>query len=54
MVVLDCKNRDKLVKAYKNGQQQSYSSEVEIIVDDINAARNIAEALKATIANCEK
>ena len=53
-VILTCKNREKLVKAYNNGTQQSYASEVTILEDDIVTARNIADALKSAIIQCEK
>jgi hypothetical protein len=53
-VTLVCKNREKLVKAYKNGAQQSYGADVEILEDDVETARNIADALRSTVIQCEK
>jgi hypothetical protein len=53
-IILTCKNREKLVKAYNNGAQQSYASEVTILEDDIVTAKNIADALKSAIIQCEK
>jgi hypothetical protein len=53
-VILVCKNREKLIKVYKNGEQQSFNSYVELAVDDVDTALNLVDALKATIGNCEK
>jgi hypothetical protein len=52
-VTLVCKNREKLVKVYKNGAQQSYGADLEILEDDVNTAKNIADALKSAIIQCE-
>jgi predicted nucleic acid-binding Zn-ribbon protein len=49
-VILPCKNKGKLVKAYKNGEQQAWGAEVKIGTDDVETARNIAEAFKSAIA----
>jgi len=54
VVVLVCKNRDKLVKAYKNGEQQAFTSDIEIALDDVDIAAGITEALKTAIGSCEK
>lgn len=54
IVVLVCKNKQKLIKAYKNGQQQSYTADIEIIDDDVETAKNIADALKNAIIACEQ
>jgi hypothetical protein len=51
-VTLACKN--KLVKVYKNGAQQAWGSEVVIETEDVETAKNIAEAFKSAIAQCEK
>lgn len=53
-VILTCKNRDKLVKAYKNGVQQAFTSAIEIALDDVDIAAGITEALKSAIGSCEK
>ncbi|MBK7710657.1 MAG: hypothetical protein IPJ37_06740 [Bacteroidales bacterium] len=53
-VIIPCKNKEKLVKAYKNGEQQAWGSEVKIGMTDIEAARNLAEAFRNAITQCEK
>jgi hypothetical protein len=53
-VILPCKNKEKLVKAYKNGEQQAWGAEVRIGTNDVETARNIGEAFKSAIAQCEK
>jgi HSP20 family molecular chaperone IbpA len=53
-VTMVCKNKEKFVKVYKNGAQQSYASEVRIVEDDVERARNIADALRAAVIQCEK
>jgi len=53
-VTLQCKNKTKLVKVYKNGEQQAWGTDVKIGVNDIETARNIAEAFKSLIIQCEK
>ena len=53
-IVLVTKNKNKLVKVYKNGAQQSYGSDVEIMEDDVDTARSIVEAFKAAIVLCEQ
>jgi hypothetical protein len=53
-VLLVTKNKNKLVKAYKNGAQQSFGSDVEVMVDDVEIARNIADAFRALIPMCEQ
>jgi uncharacterized protein YfcZ (UPF0381/DUF406 family) len=52
-VTLTCKNKEKLVKVYKNGAQQSWGTIVEIAASDIESAKNIAEAFKTSISFCE-
>jgi hypothetical protein len=53
-VILPCKNKEKLVKAYKNGEQQAWGAELRIGTDDVEKARNIGEAFKSAIGQCEK
>jgi hypothetical protein len=53
-VTLSCKNKEKLVKVYKNGVQQAWGSDVEIGTNDVETARNIAAAFKNVIIQCEK
>jgi hypothetical protein len=53
-VILSCKNKEKLVKVYKNGAQQAWGTDVEIGVTDVETARTLAEAFKSAIALCEK
>jgi hypothetical protein len=53
-ITLICKNKQKLVKVYKNGAQQSYGSDVEIVDDDIDTGKNIVEAFKLAISKCEQ
>ncbi len=53
-VTIPCKNKQKLVKAYKNGVQQAWGSEVEIAAGDIETAKNVAEAFRSAITQCEK
>jgi len=53
-VILSCKNKEKLVKVYKNGEQQAWGTGVEIGTNDAETARNIAEAFKSAISLCEK
>jgi hypothetical protein len=53
-VNLSCKNKEKLVKAYKNGAQQAWGTNVEIETNDIETAKNIAEAFRSAITQCEK
>lgn len=52
-IALSCKNKQKLVKAYKDGAQQSFASDVELLVTDVEVAKNIADALKFAIGLCE-
>jgi hypothetical protein len=53
-VTLPCKNKEKLVKVYKNGEQQAWGTDVKIGVSDIEIARNIVEAFKSAITQCAK
>jgi hypothetical protein len=51
---LTCKNKAKLVKVYKNGSQQSFGTGLDLEADDVETARNIAEAFRSAITYCEK
>lgn len=53
-VNLTCKNKEKLVKAYKNGVQQAWGSDIELAANDVETAKNIAEAFRSAITQCEK
>jgi hypothetical protein len=53
-VILPCKNKEKLVKVYKNGAQQAWGTEVRISSNDVETAKNIAGAFKSAITQCEK
>jgi hypothetical protein len=53
-VTIPCKNKEKLVKAYKNGEQQAWGSEAKLEAADVETARNVAEAFKSAITQCEK
>jgi hypothetical protein len=53
-VTLSCKNKEKLVKVYKNGTQQSWGTDVQFEASDVEIARNIAEAFRSAIGECEK
>lgn len=53
-VYLVCKNKTKLVKVYKNGAQQAWGFDVVIETEDVETAKNIAEAFKSAITQCEK
>jgi uncharacterized protein YfcZ (UPF0381/DUF406 family) len=53
-VTLSCKNKEKLVKAYKNGSQQAWGTSVVLEANDVETAKNIGEAFKSAITYCEK
>jgi hypothetical protein len=53
-VSLFCKNKEKLVKVYKNGAQQAWGSEVKFLTNDVEIARNLSEAFKFAMTECEK
>ncbi len=53
-VILPCKNKEKLVKVYKNGAQQAWGTDAELEANDVETARNIAEAFRSAITQCEK
>ena len=53
-VTIPCKNKEKLVKVYKNGEQQAWGSEAKLEEADVETARNVAEAFRSVITQCEK
>ena len=53
-VVLAIKNKQKLVKVYKNKEVQPYDDQALIIAKDIENARIISEAIKKAIPSAEK
>ncbi|HZY24717.1 MAG TPA: hypothetical protein VFE71_02730, partial [Bacteroidales bacterium] len=53
-VAISCKNNEKLVKVYKNGVQQAWGTEVKAEANDVETAKNIVEAFKSAITQCEK
>jgi hypothetical protein len=53
-VTITCKNKEKLVKVYKNGVQQAWGTEVKAETNDVETAKNIVEAFKSAITQCEK
>jgi hypothetical protein len=53
-VTVSCKNKEKLVKVYKNGVQQAWGTEVKAEAIDVETAKNVVEAFKGVIAQCEK
>src|SRR5688572_8202432 len=53
-VVLAIKNKQKLVKVYKNNEVQSYDDQALIIAKDIENARTISDAIKKAIPSAEK
>jgi hypothetical protein len=53
-VTITCKNKEKLVKVYKNGVQQAWGTEVKAEANDVETAKNIVDAFKSAIAYCEK
>jgi len=53
-VNIPCKNKEKLVKVYKNGVQQAWGTEAKIEANDVETAKNIVEAFKSAISQCEK
>ncbi len=52
--VLAVRNKQKLVKVYKNNEVQSYNAEVSVIVKDIESARSLSETIKKAIPHAEK
>jgi hypothetical protein len=53
-VAISCKNKEKLVKVYKNGVQQAWETEAKAEANDVQTAKNIVEAFKSAITQCEK
>jgi len=53
-VNIPCKNKEKLVKVYKNAVQQAWGTEVKVEANDVETAKNIVEAFKSAITQCEK
>ena len=53
-VTLSCKNKEKLVKVYKNGALQPWGTDVSLETNDVETAKNIADAFKSIITQCEK
>lgn len=53
-VVMAVRNKQKLVKVYKNEEVQPYTDEVSILAKDIENARAISEAVKKGIGPAEK
>ena len=54
VLTLHCKNKEKLVKVYKNGAQQAWGTDVKFEASDVETGKNIAEAFKSAITQCEK
>ena len=53
-VTIPCKNKEKLVKTYKNGELQAWGSAVDLELSDVETARNVADAFRSAIIQCEK
>jgi len=53
-VTLAVRNKQKLVKVYKNGEVQSYQEQALIHANDIDNARRISEIIKKAIPAAEK
>jgi hypothetical protein len=53
-VVLAVKNKQKLVKVYKNSEVQPYDDQALIVAKDIENARQISDAIKKAIPSAEK
>jgi hypothetical protein len=53
-VTVPCKNKEKLVKVYKNGEQQAWGSAADFELNDVEIARNVADAFRSAIAQCQK
>ncbi len=54
VVTLHCKNKEKLVKVYKNGVQQAWGTDAKFEASDVETGKNIAEAFRSAITQCEK
>ncbi len=53
-VKLETKNKEKLIKPYKNNEPQNFDYGIEIFSDDVMTARNISKALKFAANACKK
>jgi hypothetical protein len=53
-VIIPCKNKEKLVKVYKNAVQQAWGTEAKVEVNDVETAKNLVDAFKSGITQCEK
>lgn len=53
-IVIQCKNKEKLIKVYKNGVQQAWETDVKVEAGDVETAKNIAEAFRSAITQCGK
>jgi hypothetical protein len=54
LVVLTVKNKQKLVKNYKNNDVQAYDNEVQLHVKDVDRAREVIDIIKKAIPFGEK
>ena len=54
MVSLTVRNKQKLIKVYKNNEVQSYDEQVKIRAKDIDNAREILDVIKRSIPPAEK
>lgn len=54
LVVLTVKNKQKLVKNYKNNEVQAYENEVQLHVKDVDRAREVVDLIKKAIPLGEK
>ena len=50
-IEMNVKNKDKLVKVFKNAEQQNYTNQIEIYAIGIEPARELINALNYAIAN---
>jgi hypothetical protein len=54
MVSLTVRNKQRLIKVYKNGETQSYDEQLKIRAKDIDNARTIVDLIKKSIPSAEK
>ena len=54
LVSLTVRNKQKLIKAYKNAETQSYDEQLKIRAKDVDNARAIVELIKKAIPSAEK
>lgn len=52
-VKIETRYKQKIIKAYKNGKNQSFTNSVLICVSDVETARNIIDAIKAAVQKCK-